>query len=115
VSLGVGTANWQHFAVGLGAHRRFIPGNWKLDLQGEAVAALLAIGGDEPTRTVARTAFDPGVSVGFRALADLGLWVGTFGVVWLRPQEIPAPDLVQRTTLPRVELFLAAGVALSND
>ncbi|MHB8873726.1 MAG: hypothetical protein ACYC8T_08575 [Myxococcaceae bacterium] len=106
-----GKATWQRFALGLGAHRRLRPGTWKVDLQAKAVAALLAVSGDEQNQGVARTGFDPGLSLGVRALSFPGLWVGAFAAGWLRPGagQDPPPKL------PQFEAFLMAGVAWGSE
>jgi hypothetical protein len=112
LSLGAGTATWQRFALGLGAHRRFRPGSWKIDVKADAVGALLAVAGDENNPEASSTRFGPGLSVGARATAEPGLWFGAFATGWLKGEEVAWGA---HPKLPQFEVFLAAGVAFCSD
>ncbi len=109
--VGGGVVTWHRVGVGLGGHRRWARGDWRLDLSLETVGALTGLTGDEQTAEATRTRFDYGMSVGVRGLHQ-GLWLGLFGYGWPRPNTISVP--AGSAELPQLELQLAAGVAFSN-
>jgi hypothetical protein len=113
--LGFGAMSWSRVALAAGTTYRFGT-TWQLDLQADAVVALLVLRGGSGTDSSAFNV-DPGLRAGLRGMRRWGhlaafLEAGVVG--WLRSQQVKASGSADSVELPRVEVLLAAGVAYGN-
>jgi hypothetical protein len=113
--LGFGLIAWSRVALAAGAAYRFGT-TWQLELQADAIAALLVLHG---SGTAGSNAFnlDPGLRAGLRGMRRLGqvaIFIETAVVGWLRSQRVNADGASDTLEVPRFEVLLAAGVAFGN-
>jgi hypothetical protein len=113
--LGFGTLSFSRIALAVGGAYRF--GTiWQLELQADAVAALLVLHGGG---TADSSAFnvDPGLRAGVRGMRrwrHVAAFLDAGVVGWLRSQQVNANGRSDTVEPPRVEVQLAAGLAYGN-
>jgi hypothetical protein len=110
----VGRVGWTRPALSLGARLRLSRTAFRFDLSADVVAALLVLGSDgfgPPTHSYD---FDPGLDAGVRFGYRLGStmpFVDVRLVGWLRQQTVLVSGLGTRYDLPRIDLWMSAGLA----
>ena len=115
-AIGFGSIAWSRMALAAGPAYRFGAAKWQLDLHADAVVALLVVEGRGGSQTTAYNV-DPGLRAGARGMRRWGrtaVFVELDVVGWLRGQNVQALGMPEVVEVPRVEVQLAAGVALGN-
>lgn len=110
VALGFGRASWTRAALALGPTLRF-GSVWRIDLQADAVLALLVLRGDRASGATAFNA-DPGLRGGVRLSRAWGAFapfVNASALGWLRVETVQTAAAEGRVVLPHFEVLLAAG------
>jgi hypothetical protein len=118
LALAGGTADWQRVVAAAGPRGRWPLGAGRLALEVDAglLAALLLVRGSAFPRNHDAATFDPGGSASVRLVARAGVvrpWVGAVAWLWPMIHEVAVTGGTETRSLPRVEGFLAVGLALA--
>jgi hypothetical protein len=114
--LSPGSASWQRLTLSLGGLYRFLWRWGALDLQADAVAALLLAHGDGLKGDANASTFDPGVRLGGRLLVPVdraGIWVGVWGLLFPRVIELVIAGQNHGPLAPRFEVLAGGGASLN--
>jgi hypothetical protein len=115
-AIGFGAIEWSRVALAAGPAYRFGGSRWQLDLHADALLALVIVEGRGGTESSALNV-DPGLRAGVRGMRRWGrtaVFVDVGVVGWLRSQAVQSPGMAEVVEIPRLEVQLAAGVAVGN-
>jgi hypothetical protein len=113
--LQIGQIVWTRPALSLGARVRLLRGRVRLEASAEAQAALLVLAGTGLGVTQQDYDFDVGLGGGARLgyhVRGLTPFVDVQLVGWLRPQTALVSGIDSRYALPRLDLWVGAGLAI---
>jgi hypothetical protein len=120
--VGDGTAHWQRFALGLGAHGTLGSEELKLEIGAAFLAGLVTSYGSGFPVPSHSADFDPGIAPSVRGRWEFArswlAWLQIGASFWLKSenvQELSGTTLVHSSQVPPVDLFVTVGLSLTAD
>ena len=110
-------AHWSRVTLGLGPDARFRLGSKSIDLQLQAVAAVLTVGGNGLPATSSASSLQLGGAAALRgawAWGTSAIWVGAQVLVFPGDDRLLVRGVTDQGQLPHVELQLASGLSLGR-
>ncbi len=110
-------AQWSRVTLGLGPDARFSLGATRIDLQAQAVAAVLTVGGRGLSSSSSGSTLQVGGAAALRtawAWGTSAVWVGTQVLVFPGDDRLVVTGLAAQGQLPHIELQLASGLSLGR-
>jgi len=110
-------AQWSRVTLGLGPDARFSLAATRIDLQAEAVAAVLSVGGRGLAATSSANTLQLGGSAALRgawAWGTSAVWVGTQVLIFPGNDRLIVSGSTAQGQLPHIEVQLASGLSLGR-
>jgi len=110
-------AQWSRVTLGLGPDARFNLAATRIDLQAQAVAAVLTVGGRGLVAASSASSLQLGGAAALRtawAWGTSAVWVGTQVLIFPGDDRLIVTGLADQGHLPHIELQLASGLSLGR-
>jgi hypothetical protein len=110
-------AQWSRVTLGLGPDARFNLAATRIDLQAQAIAAILTVGGRGIPAASSASSLQLGGAAALRtawAWGTSAVWVGTQVLIFPGDDRLVVTGLATQGHLPHIELQLASGLSLGR-